>query len=49
MIKENMMEEEEEDFSSDDDMMNFASETNMLKGKKIGDEYPEVLYNYVGF
>ena len=30
-------------------MMNFASETNMLKGKKIDDEYPEVILLIKGF
>jgi periodic tryptophan protein 1 len=31
----------EESFSSDENIPNFAQETNMLRGKKIDDEYPE--------
>lgn len=31
---------------SEDDMPVFASETKMLRGEKIDEEYPDVNYNF---
>ena len=45
MIKEQMDIENQSD-SDEDGMPVFAAETNMLKGKKIDNLYPDVLNNY---
>ena len=42
--------EEEASFSEEEDpMINFASETNMLRGKKVDSDYPEVKLLKKGF